>query len=228
MTLALGGSPTVLAGPSAGCRLVALRPRLSAGLPLSPLRQSSPSRFPAPGYNPAGGRDTAARWLVIADTHWPRHGPALPGWLLAAAAQADTILHAGDLTDPALLQVLSDLAPTWAVAGNGDPGGDPRLPDRRILTLDGLRIGLTHGHLGAPGAPTPRRAAAAFRDDGVGLVVFGHSHQPLLMRAGDLWLLNPGSPTERRRAPRRSAAWLAVAGGEPLVNWLGEPAAPGT
>ena len=169
----------------------------------------------------------AQRWLVTADTHWPRHGRELPGWLLTAAATADAIVHAGDLTDPALLDILAAWAPTSAVAGNGDPAGDPRLPDRRILTLDGLRVGVTHGHLGPPSATTPRRAAAAFADTRVELVIFGHSHQPVFERSGGRWLLNPGSPTERRRAPAVSAAWLAVAGGEPVVTWLGPAARDG-
>jgi putative phosphoesterase len=164
----------------------------------------------------------AARWLVTADTHWPRHGRALPGWLLAAAADADAIVHAGDLTDPALLEVLGKRAPTWAVAGNGDPAGDLRLPERRALRMGDLRIGVTHGHLGRAGASTPDRALAAFAAGEVDLVVFGHSHQPLFRRAGAMWLLNPGSPTVRRRAPACTAAWLTAEGGTPCVTWIGE------
>jgi putative phosphoesterase len=162
-------------------------------------------------------------WLVMADTHWPRHGRALPAWLLRAAEVADGILHAGDLTDPALLDILESCAPTWAVAGNGDPRGHPRLPERRLLRLGGLRVGLTHGHLGRAGDTTPGRAAAAFAGHGVDLVVFGHSHQPLFTRSGGRWLLNPGSPTERRRAPACTAAWLAEEDGEPRVTWIGQP-----
>jgi putative phosphoesterase len=164
------------------------------------------------------------RWLVTADTHWVSGGRALPPWLLAAAARADAIVHAGDLVDPALLEILAARAPTWAVAGNGDPAGDPRLPAGRLLELDGLRIGVTHGHLGPPGATTPQRAAAAFAGQRVDLVIFGHSHQPLFAQRGSLWLLNPGSPTQRRRAPTVSAAWLAVGPGMPAVDWLGPDA----
>ncbi len=135
-------------------------------------------------------------------------------------------MHAGDLTDPDLVDVLAAYAPTWSVAGNGDPADDPRLPERRMLSFDGMRVGLTHGHLGPGGATTPRRAAAAFAGQPVDLVIFGHSHQPLFERSGGLWLLNPGSPTERRRSPAVSAAWLTVEGGQPRVDWLGEPSEP--
>ena len=161
-------------------------------------------------------------WLVTADTHWPRHGRDLPAWLLNAAAQADAILHAGDLTDPALLAVLERHAPVWAVAGNGDPPGEPRLPKKRLLDLGGLRVGMAHGHIGRPSATTPDRAAASFAGEAIDLVVFGHSHQPLWAKRPDgLWLLNPGSPTERRRAPACTAAWLRLVDGAPRVEWLG-------
>lgn len=160
-------------------------------------------------------------WLVMADTHWPRHGRELPPWLLAAAGRATAIVHAGDLTDPALLDRLERFAPVWAVAGNGDPP-DARLPATRLLRLGDLRIGLTHGHLGPTRLRTADRAVAAFAGNALDLVIFGHSHSPVLEPfPGYGWRLNPGSPTERRRAPACSAAWLDEVRGRPVVTWLG-------
>jgi putative phosphoesterase len=162
----------------------------------------------------------------MADTHLPSAGRGLPPWVEAAARAADGIVHAGDLTDPALLDRLRAWAPVWAVRGNGDPP-DPRLPARRLLHLGGLRVGVTHGHLGR-GATTLARALSCFAPGEVDLVIFGHSHAPLWERRtgdGPRWCLNPGSPTRRRRAPTGTCAWLTVADGTPAVDWLTAPAA---
>lgn len=142
------------------------------------------------------------RILVTGDTH----GHTLPAELLAAAARAELILHTGDVLRPQALDTLRALAPLWAVAGNCDPP-DLALPARRVVTAAGRRVGLTHGHLGA-GRSTPERALAAFPPAEVEAVVFGHSHQPLVEHRAGVLLVNPGSPTERRRAPHPSFAWL--------------------
>ncbi len=156
------------------------------------------------------------RVVVIGDTHLPRFGRALAEFVRAACSDADLILHAGDHTEPFVLELLSALAPTEAVAGNNDP---PELVERlgfsRVVEVEGVRIGLTHGHLG-PGRTTPDRAWVTFADaePRVDAVAFGHSHQPMIERRDGIWLLNPGSPTDRRRQPTFSLMRLEVDGRE--------------
>lgn len=154
------------------------------------------------------------RVILVGDTHLPRFGRTLPLPLLNALADADRILHAGDHTDPFVLDRLESLAPTDAVAGNNDP---PELRDRlglaRIVEVEDVRIGLTHGHHG-PGRTTPERAWRAFADaePPVQAIAFGHSHQPMIEQRDGIWLLNPGSPTDRRRQPAFSFMVLVVNG----------------
>ncbi len=155
------------------------------------------------------------RILVTADTHAPRR--RLPDWVVRCAARADLILHAGDVCDAATLQTLAALAPVYAVRGNNDI--DITLPERVLLTVEGVRIGVVHGDEG-PGRSTPERALRAFPDPPE-VVVFGHSHERLCEHAGGVLLLNPGSPT-KPRGGGASAAWLHVRGGEADCEFLSE------
>ncbi|HYG58244.1 MAG TPA: metallophosphoesterase family protein [Symbiobacteriaceae bacterium] len=141
---------------------------------------------------------------VIADTHIPVRAKAIPPSVLAAFSGASLILHAGDLVDSAVLDVLRAVAPVWAVAGNNDPPGCG-LPLTRELELAGYRIGLTHGHIGA-GRSTVERALSNFC--GVDCVVFGHSHIAYSAWHGSTLAFNPGSATDRRRSPRCSYGML--------------------
>jgi putative phosphoesterase len=131
----------------------------------------------------------------------------LPAPVLQALPRADLILHAGDITTAAVLRELERHAPVHAVAGNNDdPALCRTLPERAVVTAGGFRIGVVHGH-GARGS-TFERAQAAFPDATVDCVVFGHSHQPLIETMAGRLYLNPGSPTQRRRQPRWSYAWV--------------------
>jgi uncharacterized protein len=122
------------------------------------------------------------------------------------------ILHAGDVGAMRLVDELQAVAPVYAVAGNMDSEPTHQLlPERRVIELAGRRIGLIHGW----GTPTDLkyRVVERFRDHGkleVEVVVFGHSHQPLIERTSEVLLLNPGSPTDRRWAPYRSLAILEL------------------
>jgi putative phosphoesterase len=146
--------------------------------------------------------------VVTADTHIGarRRGP-LPRALLAACGTADAILHCGDLIVAEVLDELGAYAPVHAVHGNVD-GWDlvDRLPERRVVELDGLRVGMIHD----PGHADGRAARLARAFPGCGLVCFGHTHVPQLDQHGRTRILNPGSPTERRRAPYRSYAVLDI------------------
>jgi putative phosphoesterase len=151
---------------------------------------------------------------VVSDTHLPQFGRALPRALVDCLRRAavDRILHLGDHTEPEVPALFEAIAPFDAVAGNNDGEAlAARYGRSKIVTLDGVRIGMTHGDLGA-GQTTPERAAATFAPDAVDVVLFGHSHIPRLERLEDgRWLLNPGSPTARRQQPRFSWAVLDVA-----------------
>jgi uncharacterized protein len=141
------------------------------------------------------------RVVIVGDTHLPRFGRDLPPPLVAALVDADRILHVGDITEPFVLDLLAAFGPVDAVAGNNDgPELQARLGTGKVVSIGGLQIGMTHGHAG-PGRTTPERARRTFDGVEVAAVAFGHSHQPMIERDGDLWLLNPGSPTDRRRQP---------------------------
>jgi len=158
------------------------------------------------------------RVLLISDSHIPQRARDLPAAVWDAAHRADAILHAGDLTDLWVYHALRRFAPTYAVQGNVDPPETASaLPGRRLVTLGGLAIGLTHGHLGR-GRTTPERALSVFAADPVRVVVFGHSHEPLVERRDGVLLVNPGSVTDRRRAPHCSFAWLTIRDREPQVE----------
>lgn len=151
------------------------------------------------------------RVAVLADTHL-QEGIAtrLPAEVLAALARADLLLHAGDLTTPAVLAELSALVETVAVCGNNDHGLAATLPETRLVDLDGIRTALVHDS----GPRSGRAARLHQRFPDAELVVFGHSHLPSdELGIGGQRLFNPGSPTQRRRGPTRSMGWLRIEAG---------------
>ena len=127
-----------------------------------------------------------------------------------AVRAADLVIHAGDFTSAAFLEELRSLGPpVTAVHGNADePALRSLLPETVVVELESVRVGVVH----IPGPAAGRGARLAARFPGCDAVVFGHTHLPVVERAGSLWLLNPGSPTERRRGPFRSFLRLHVAG----------------
>jgi len=151
---------------------------------------------------------------LISDTHMPRRAKAIPQEVLEAFVGVDLILHAGDLVEPQVLAPLEALAPVIAVAGNNDP---PAVIEkwgwRRVLELEGYRVGLVHGHKGQ-GANTVARALSNFPPD-FDVVIFGHSHSAYNERHGKLLAVNPGSPTDLRRwSPGYSYGMLHLNPGE--------------
>jgi uncharacterized protein len=151
------------------------------------------------------------RIAVVSDTHLPKGGRALPAACLERLAAADLILHAGDLVAATFLAELRALGPpVEAVHGNVDePALQALLPKERVVEAAGARIGIVH--IGGPRAGREARLAARF--PGCGAVVYGHSHVPQVERRDGVWILNPGSPTERRRAPTRSMIELRIEAG---------------
>ena len=118
---------------------------------------------------------------------------------MARLRAADAILHAGDLVALEVLELLQSLGPpVHAVHGNvDDPEVRMRLPTVRLVEAEGARIAMTHD--GGPAEGRLARLRRRFPD--ADAVVFGHSHLPLHEHAGGFHIFNPGSPTERRRAP---------------------------
>lgn len=152
---------------------------------------------------------------VVSDTHLPKFGTQLPKKLVDGLRKAnvETILHAGDLTEALALDLLEEIAPVVAVAGNNDGKKlHKKLGERTILNVGGVRIGLVHGHAGK-GRTTADRAFNAFADDDVDAIVFGHSHIPIRFRRDGVLLFNPGSPTDKRLNPFYSYGILRVEDG---------------
>jgi uncharacterized protein len=140
----------------------------------------------------------------------PRGTRRLSEECLELLRAAELILHAGDLSTLAVLEELRALGPpVEAVWGNADePALRKLLPKERVVEVEQARIGMVH----IPGPRMGREARLAGRFPDCGAVVYGHTHMPQAERVGGVWVLNPGSPTERRRAPARSLLLLDVRG----------------
>ncbi len=155
------------------------------------------------------------RALVVADTHLTGatlHRMPDEVWTMAEAA--DVVVHAGDVLDPEVLAALAARAPLHAVRGNNDRDL-PDLPEVRALALGGVAVAVVHD----AGATAGRHRRMARRFPDAEVVVFGHSHAPLVEREGDGPLLvNPGSPVQRRRQRVHTVAWLHLAPGAPRAE----------
>ena len=151
---------------------------------------------------------------VISDTHLPRGARRLPEACLDRCRAADLILHGGDFSVLSVLDELRALGPpVEAVHGNADePALRALLPEALVVEVEGIRVGMTH----VPGPADGRGGRLVARFPGCGAVVFGHTHLPIVERHAGVWLLNPGSPTERRRGPFHAMLVLEVGAGEIL------------
>jgi putative phosphoesterase len=156
---------------------------------------------------------------VIADTHMPKGARRLPDRCVEILRDAEAVLHAGDFIRVEVLRELEALSggPVHSVHGNVDEAElRGLLPETLEVTLGAHRVAMIHD----AGPAAGRLARMRRRFPEAGAVVFGHSHLPLHEEAGgeggdgtgDLQIFNPGSPTERRRAPRRSMGLLEADG----------------
>jgi putative phosphoesterase len=156
----------------------------------------------------------AVRVVLTADTHLPKRAKALPADLWAAVEAADLVVHAGDWVDATLLDELEDRAARLlAVYGNNDgPQLRRRLPEVARETVEGVRLAVVHETGDAKGREA--RCDRGYGGD-VDLLVFGHSHIPWdTVTPGGLRLLNPGSPTDRRRQPHCTYMTLTLDDGD--------------
>jgi uncharacterized protein len=145
---------------------------------------------------------------IVSDTHMPRGGRRLPDACVALLRRADLIVHAGDLCTLDVLAELREHGEVIAVHGNVDDAAvRAALPATATVTADGRRIAVIHD--AGPARGRVRRLRRRF--PGADAVVFGHSHIPLHETDGDgFQIFNPGSPTERRRAPHHTIGVATV------------------
>jgi putative phosphoesterase len=148
---------------------------------------------------------------ALGDTHLPRGSRALPEACVRRVRAAYLVLHTGDHSSLAPLEALRALGPpVHAVHGNADePALRELLPAELVVEAAGLRIGMTH----VPGPRAGREERLRARFPGCGAIVYGHTHAPQVDRHDGVWILNPGSPTERRRAPARTMLELRIEAG---------------
>ena len=154
-----------------------------------------------------------ARLLFLADTHVPKRARALPDAVWDAVARADLVFHAGDWVSVELLDELQQRAARLVgVYGNNDGEAlRARLPEVAQVQLEGIRFAMVHET--GPARGREERADERFPDTDV--LVFGHSHIPWDTRSPrGLRLLNPGSPTDRRRQPFRTYLTAVADGGQ--------------
>ncbi|MFN8590801.1 MAG: metallophosphoesterase family protein [Thermomicrobiales bacterium] len=138
---------------------------------------------------------------VIADTHAsPMRGQAALAAIehLFQRLSVGLIVHAGDVGHQSVLDELVSVAPVVAVRGNADPPDlISSLPDHLVIQAGPMTILVLHGHRGK----TARQAARAVASPDIDLIIYGHSHRPMIEREGATILFNPGSPVERRWNP---------------------------
>jgi len=135
---------------------------------------------------------------IVSDTHMPSRGQQLPSALVKGLQGVDLILHAGDWTAPYVAELFAAIAPVDGVIGNNDgPELFRTFGRRKLLTVEGRRIGIIHGD--GFKRTTEENARSAFAEGEAELIIFGHSHSPWLSTDRGVVLFNPGSPTDKRR-----------------------------
>ena len=146
---------------------------------------------------------------LVSDTHG-----LLRDSLFDALAGVWRILHAGDVGGREILDGLGTIAPVQAVYGNVDPL-DGALPQHVTLEVGGLSIHVSHGH--ELGSPTPAKLLARYSAD---ILVYGHTHKPLIERDGHRLVVNPGAAGPGRFDLKPSIAKLTIAGGHAIVEFV--------
>ncbi|MRH45098.1 YfcE family phosphodiesterase [Aquibacillus halophilus] len=149
------------------------------------------------------------RIAIIADTHMPKRAKSLPKKLIEELVNVDLILHAGDWQTKDVWQELTRYAPVEGVIGNVDNQDLHNLfGKRQVFDFGKLSIGLIHGD--GKSKTTEKRALDAFAFEDVDIIIFGHSHIPVLKEQDDIILFNPGSPTDKRRQPMYSYGIIEI------------------
>jgi len=150
---------------------------------------------------------------LISDTH----GLMRPG-VHAALTGVELILHAGDVGGSEILDELRLIAPVRAVLGNTDPPGEPGLAEEIVLEVGGLRLHVSHGH--ELGSPTPAKLAARYDAD---VVVYGHTHRPLVTQHDGRLFVNPGAAGAKRFNISPSVGKMTIANGKAEIEIIDIP-----
>ncbi|MDC3417704.1 metallophosphoesterase family protein [Aquibacillus salsiterrae] len=146
---------------------------------------------------------------IIGDTHMPKRAKQLPPVLVSTLKEVDRIIHVGDWQTLQLYEELATFAPVEGVSGNVDTEEiKDKFPNRLILTFGDVHIGVVHGH--GKTNTTEKRAIDAFSFEDVDIILFGHSHIPILKGLNDIILFNPGSPTDKRRQQQFSFGLIVI------------------
>lgn len=149
------------------------------------------------------------RIVVLSDTHMPKKARNLPKRLVQDLETADAIIHSGDWQTVELYQELRQYADVIGVTGNVDSAELKKLlSPKEIMKAGGYSIGVVHGH--GTGKTTEKRALDAFKTDQIDCIVYGHSHIPIKKETNGILLLNPGSPTDKRRQKEFSYGILTI------------------
>lgn len=147
--------------------------------------------------------------IVTSDTHLPTKNRKLPSELLDACKTADLIIHAGDWSAMEVYEKFLTCAKVIGVYGNVDvPEIKAFFPRYNRIDVNGFRIGIVHGH--GEKKTTEKRALEAFANEDVDILIFGHSHIPMIRYFGKVMLMNPGSPTYKRNLPYYSYGILEI------------------
>ncbi|HEX9129852.1 MAG TPA: metallophosphoesterase family protein [Gemmatimonadaceae bacterium] len=155
--------------------------------------------------------------MLLSDTHVlglisDTHGLVRPG-VHDALTGVELILHAGDVGGSTILDELRLIAPVRAVFGNTDPPGEPGLESEIALEVGGLRVHVSHGH--EVGSPTPAKLAARYDAD---VIIYGHTHRPLVTRHDGRLFINPGAAGPKRFNISPNVGRLIIARGRAEVE----------
>ncbi|WP_101841859.1 metallophosphoesterase family protein [Halobacillus sp. Marseille-P3879] len=147
--------------------------------------------------------------VVVADTHLPKGNRKLPERLVEEMKKADLVIHAGDWQTVDIYEQFQQFGELKGVYGNVDSKEvQEAVPRRHVLHLNGFTIGVVHGH--GEKKTTEKRVYEEFAEEEADLIIFGHSHLPLLKFVKQTLLFNPGSATDKRRLPYYSFGKLTL------------------
>ena len=153
------------------------------------------------------------RVLIISDTHIPNVALELPKEIIEEAKRSDIIIHAGDIISIDVLNELKYYADVYAVRGNMDRFDEATysLPEKLLINIEDIKVGVTHGS-GAPWGIIKRVNKVFSNLEDLDIIIFGHTHHPLVEQKDGRLYINPGSPTDKRYAPYNSYAILEIDG----------------
>ncbi|GIN21456.1 MAG TPA: metallophosphoesterase [Bacillus bacterium] len=147
--------------------------------------------------------------VVTGDTHIRNKNKQLPECLLKECESADLIIHTGDWVSMEVHKILSEYAKVVGVHGNVDGDGvREHFNAKELFEVNGFKIGVVHGD--GEKRTTEKRVLEAFEEEGTDIIIFGHSHIPMLRYVKKVMLMNPGSPTDKRKLPYYSYGILHI------------------